>query len=268
MTSAAGRRLAKLEGALHPREAVLAWLVEAQQFPSLVDHVRSIAELPVEAAPLSVIAERVDAAVRASMKGEPRDAVSETVRRAVGDGVFLFSLALGLNVVALEMAKVEGLRATAVFYWMGCLLGGPRESDLPPVEVETYRRERAEAWALWWPVVDRLSLEVRVENEARATLERRFLAGHDVLFADASAAWASHVDLVERLAGLAEAMASTGGPMARSRRSTRTAPGGSLNECVTERVAALADDARVRAYQILDDRPKAVEILERRLLAD
>jgi hypothetical protein len=189
-------------------------------------------------------------------------------RRAVGDGVFLFTLALGLDVVALEIAKVEGLRATAVFYWMGCLLGGPRESDLPPAEVETYRRELADSWALWWPVLDRLSLHVRVENGARATLQRRFLGGHDVLFADASATWASHVDLVERLASLAETMASTGGPMARPRRSSRTAPGGSLTERVADRVAALADDARVRAYEILGDRPRAVEIMERRLLAD
>ncbi len=134
MTTAASRRLTKLEGALYPREAVLAWLVEAQQFPSLEDHVRSIAELPVEAAPLSVIGARIEAAVRAAMQGQPRDAVWETVRRAVGDGVFLFSLALGLNVVALEIARLEGLRAAATFYWMGCLLGGPRAADLAPAE--------------------------------------------------------------------------------------------------------------------------------------
>jgi hypothetical protein len=268
MTTAAARRLAKLEGALMPREAVLAWLVAAQQFQSLEDHVRSIVELPVEAAPLSVIGDRVEAAVRAAMSGQPRDAVREAVRRAVGDGVFLFSLALGINVVALETARLEGLRATAVFYWMGCLLGGPRESDLPPAEVETYRRELADCWALWWPVVDRLRLEVRAENEARATLERRFFAGHDVFFADAGAAWASHVDLVERLASLAETMASAGGPMARSRRSTRIAAGGALSERVAERVARLADDARVRAYEILGDRPRAVAIMERRIMAD
>jgi hypothetical protein len=71
MTSAADRRLAKLESALSPREAVLAWLVEAQQFPSLVDHARSIVELPVEAAPLGVIGARIEAAVRAAMKGQP-----------------------------------------------------------------------------------------------------------------------------------------------------------------------------------------------------
>jgi hypothetical protein len=51
------------------------------------------------------------------------------------------------------------------------------------------------------------------------------------------------------------------------RRSTRTA-GGSLTERVVERVTRLADDARVRAYEILGDRPKAVQIMERRLLAD
>jgi hypothetical protein len=268
MTTATSRRVAKLEGALCPREAVLAWLVEAQQFPSLEDHVRSIAGLPVESAPLSVIGARVEAAVRASMTGQPRDAVWEAVRRAVGDGVFLFTLALQINVVALEMARVEGLRATAVFYWMGCLLGGPRAADLPPAEAKVYERELADCWAPWWPVLDRLTLEVRVETEARATLERRFFGGRAVLFADAGAAWASHVDFVERLASLAETMASTGWPMARSRRSMRTAPGGSLTERVAERVATLADDARVRAYEILGDRPRAVEIMERRLLAD
>ena len=69
MTTAAGRRLTKLEGALHPREAVLAWLVEAQQFPS--------------------------------------------VRRSVGDAAFLFCLVLQVNTRALDIAKVEGLRAQA-----------------------------------------------------------------------------------------------------------------------------------------------------------
>jgi hypothetical protein len=200
------------------------------------------------------------------MRGQRRAAIEAAVRRAVGDGVFLFTLAIGLNVVALEMARLEGLRATAVFYWMGCLLGGPRAADLPPAEAKVYERELADCWALWWPVLDRLSLEVRVENEARTTLERRFFGGHEVLFSDAATSWASHVDMVERLVGLAETMASTGGSMARSRRSTRTAAGGSLNERVAERVARLADDARVRAYEILGDRLKAVEIMERRLL--
>jgi hypothetical protein len=266
MTSAAARRLAKLEGALPPREAVLAWLVEAQQFPSLEDHARSIARLPVEVAPLSVIGERIEAAVRATSKGRARDDVSAAVRRAVGDGAFLFSLALGLNVEALEFARLEGLRATAAFFWMGCLLGGPRADDLPPAEAKTYVRELADAWGLWRAVVDRLSLDVNIENEARATLQRRFFGGHDVFFADAAQAWAEHVDLVERLANLADLLATTRGSKARPRRSKETDAARSLTERVAERVTRLADDARVRAYEIMGDRPRAVAIMERRLV--
>ena len=106
-----------------------------------------------------------------------------------------------------------------------------------------------------------------METEAQATLERRFFGGHEVLFADVSQAWADHVDFVERLASLADAMASSGGPKARPRRSHAPAVSGSLTARVDQLVARLADDARVRAYEILGDRPKAVEIMQRRLLA-
>jgi hypothetical protein len=265
MTSAAARRLAKLEGALPPREAVLAWLVEAQQFPSVEDHARAIARLPVEAAPLSVIGDRIEASVRASMKGQPHDAVRDAVRRGVGDGAFLFSLALLLNVEALEFARLEGLRASAVFFWMGTLLGGPRAEDLAPHEAKAYVRELADAWASWRTVVDRLRAELNVENEARATLQRRFFAGHDVFIGDVSGVWAEHVDLVGRLANLADLLASGAGPKSRQR--SRTDSGGSLSELVAERVTWLADDARVRAFEIMGDRPRAVAIVERRLVA-
>jgi hypothetical protein len=211
---------------------------------------------------------RFEAGLRAAMTGQPRDAIEGAVRRAVGDGVFLFTLVIVLNAEALEIARVEGLRATAAVFWMGCLLGGPRAEDLSAAEATTYKRELADAWSQWRAVVARLSLDVRVETEARTRLERQYFGGHDVLFADASEAWASHVDMVERLTSLVDAVASAGGPMSQSRRSIRSGAGGSLTERVAKRVATLADDARVRAYEILGDRPRAVEIMERRLLAD
>lgn len=77
-----------------------------------------------------------------------------------------------------------------------------------------------------------------------------------------------HVSLVERLCGLAEAVASTGGPKARLRRSGAIGPSGSMAEHVAGRVTRLADDARVHAYEIMGDRERAVRIVERRLLAD
>jgi len=262
MTTAAGRRLAKLESALLPREAVLAWLVDAQQSPGLVDHVRSIAELPVEAAPLSVIGERVDAAVREALKGQRRDDVETAARRAQGDAVFLFCLVLVLNGEALEVARVEGLRAAVAFYWMGALLGGPHDSPTSDKDA----RERRDAWRLWRGLVDRLATDVQVESEARAGLERRYLGGHDVLFADAAAAWTSHVDLVKRLAGLAEVIESV-----EPAKAARRNPGGRGGDSFDARVRALADyladDARVRAYEILGDRERAVSIMESRLRA-
>jgi hypothetical protein len=135
-----------------------------------------------------------------------------------------------------------------------------------PAEATTYKRERADCWVQWRTVVDRLSLDVRVENEARATLERRFFGGHDVFLSDVSQTWAERVDMVERLASLADA--TTGDPKARSRVSKGTDAGGPATERVADRVARLADDARVRAYEILGERQRAVQIMERRLAVD
>ena len=261
MTSATGRRVAKLEGALAPREAVLAWLAEAQQFPDILDHARAITDLPIEAAALSVISARVVGAVREARKGQARDDVERAARRAEGDAVFLFCLVLILNVRAHETARVEGLRATATFWWMGALLGGPHG---PPVS-DTDAREQRDAWRLWRSVVDRLTTDVRVDAEARASLEGRYLAGHDVLFADAATAWAGHVDFVERLGGLAEIIAPGEPAKAGRRKPGRSGPGDSLDARVEALVSRLADDARVKAYEVLGDRERAVSIMERRL---
>lgn len=263
MTSAAGRRLAKLEGALPPREAVLAWLAEARRSPGLVAHARSIVELSVEAAPLSVIGARVEAATREALKGQPRDAVESAVLRAVGDAVFLFALVIGLNGQALEIARLEGLRAAAVFFWMGALLGGPVVDEHP--EPDSDVRGRNAAWVQWRRIVDALSVTVRVETEARAALERRYFGGQEILLADAAEAWAELVEMVERLGTLAETIIPAGRPTTGHRRSGGLDSTETIEERMAERVAWLADDARVRAYDILGDRPCAVRILERRL---
>ena len=203
MTTVVARRVAKLEGSLQPREAVLAWLAEAQRAPGLVAHVQSFLNLPVEAAPLSVIGARVVAAVRAERKGQPRDAVERAALRAQGDAVFLFCLVVVLNGRVLEVAQLEGLRAAGTFWWMGALLGGPHE---PPASDED-ANERREAWRNWRALVDRLTTDVRVETAARASLEGRYLGGHDVLFADAAADWARYADQV---AGLAQRRSQLG----------------------------------------------------------
>ena len=264
MTSATGRRVAKLEGSLYPREVVLAWLAEAQQFPTIDAQARSIADQPIEAAPLSVISAHVEAAVREAMKGRPRDDVTAAIRRAVGDAVSLFCLVLVLNAQAHETARVEGLRAAAVFWWMSALLGGPPA----PATTDEDVQERHDAWRLWRSVVDRITTDVRVETEARGSLERRYLAGHDVLFADTATAWAGHVDLVARLGGMAEVIEGAEPAKPTRRKPGRRGSGAAFEAQVEGRASHLADDARVRAYELLGQRERAVAIMERRLKAE
>jgi hypothetical protein len=168
--------------------------------------------------------------------------------------VFLFCLVVVLNGRALEVARVEGLRAAAVFYWMGTLLGGLQG----PPESDEDARERRDAWRNWRTLVDRLVADVRVETEARAELERRFFCGHAVLFPDAAAAWAGHVDFVERLLGLADVIEP-------ARRPRRPSGGESIAAQVGALATRLADDARVKGYELLGERERAVSIMERRL---
>ncbi len=254
MSSAADRRLAKLERSLTPQAAVLAWLAEVEGM-TFVDQARAIAEAPVEAAPLSVIGARVVAAVRLERKGQGRDEIERAALRAQGDAVFLFCLVVILNQRAFEVAEREGLRAACAFYWMGALLGGP---DGPPVDA-TDARERRDAWRTWHTLVDKLALDVRVEQAARTRLEQRYLAGHAVLFADAAADWAPYVAQVERLTRLADSLTSI-----EPRKPPRRAADDE-DALIGARADQLADDARVRAFGIIGERKRAVAIMERRL---
>jgi len=268
MTSTAGRRVAKLEGALRPREAVLAWLAEVQDLTDISDYTRQVAEVPIDAAPMSVIARRVDAAVREDMKGQPRDAIEDAAYRAAGDALFLFCLVFQVNIDAVETARTEGLRATAVFYWMGCLLGGPRDEDIPSEELAEHHRALTRCWATWLSVVDRLDRDVRVAAQVRANLAERYYGGHDVLFADASTDWAGHVELVDRLKWFADAIGSSARGKTARRAHARRAALATVEAGVQEQVSWLIDQAKVRAFEVLGDRPKSVAIMERRILAE
>jgi hypothetical protein len=266
MTTAAGRRIAKLEGALRPREAVLAWLAEVQELTDINDHSRHVAEVPIDDAPMSVIARCVGAAVREDLKGKPREAIEDAVYRATGDALFLFCLVFQININVVQTADVEALRAAAVFLRMGCLLGGPRDEVLAQEELAEHHRELTRSWATWLSVVDRLERDVQVVNQMRTTLADRYYAGHDVLFADARIRWQEHVEQVERLRRIADSIASSSRHKAARRAAGRNAPP-TVEGGVKARLDLLVDQAKVRAFEVLGERPKAVAIMERWILA-
>jgi hypothetical protein len=258
----AARRVAAVEAALGPTELVLQFLAEARTFPSLEDYTRSIVGQPISAAPMSRIARGAASSVRSAMKGASRDDVDATVRRAVGDGVFLFVLVIGINGAAMDIARVEGLRAAMTFYWMGCLLGGPHEKDLEPKEWAEHRKDLANCWRQWRAVVAGLASTVMIEDDVREQLEERYLGGQPCLLADAEAAWSTFAHLVDRMWSLAQDLV----PLTKAEQRGIGKDGEQLyDERVRERARKLVDDARISAFDKLGENGRAVAILERRL---
>ncbi|HEV8282243.1 MAG TPA: hypothetical protein VGQ02_10310 [Candidatus Limnocylindrales bacterium] len=254
------RELDAIEGSLQPVEIVLRIIAEGQEHATLENYARAIAELPVESAPLTRIGTEVEASVRASMKGQDRESIERAVRKAVGDAIFRYILFLRLNTAALEIAEVEGPRASATFYWMGCLLGGPREDEVEADEWADHQAEQRDCWRAWRAVVASLYLTLMIEDEAREELEKRYLGGHEALLADASDAWDRFTDHVDRLWSLAETLAPK---TEEEERLTTAAESYAMR--LADRVQRLADDARIAAFERLGEMPRAVAIVERRL---
>jgi hypothetical protein len=260
--ASSARRLAAVETSLGSTELVLHILAEAQTFDSLENYTRSVIDQPEEAAPLSRIAATTEARIRTEMKGASREAVDAAVRRAIGDGFFTFLLVLHLNGAALEIARIEGLRASAAFFWMGCLLGGPREQDLAPKEWAEHKKEQTRAWHSWRLVVAGLLATLTIEDDARERLETRYLNAQPSLLADAAREWARFADMVDHLGSLAEKLAPLTG--AEERRLSKDS-GQKYDRRVQERARKLADDARISTFDRLGENSRALAILERRL---
>lgn len=260
----AARQLAALEGSLQPLEVVLGVITEAQRHPGLDAYARAVAQAPIEAAPMSRIAAETATSARAAARGQGREAIDMAAHRAVGDAIFRYMLFLRINTAALEMAELEGLRASAGAFWMGCLLGGPRQEDLEPDEWAAHQEEQRRAWQTWRGVIASLYLLLMVEDEAREQLEAKFLGGHEALLADVNETWDGFADEVERLWTMSEALVPISGEEAAAVAAAGTEV---FDQRVAERVRRIADDARVATFERLGDLPRAVVIMERRLSA-
>lgn len=258
----ATRRVAAIEASLGPLEVVLRVIAEAQEYASLDAYARGTAEVPVESAPMTRIWKETEASVRVAMKGKPRDDVDRAVRRAVGDATFRYLLFLRINTAAFEIADREGLRASACTYWMGSLLGGPREADLEPAEWAEHRKEQAECWRSWRGVVASLLVLSLVEDDAREQLEARYLGGRPALLVETQAEWDRFADHVDRLWSMSEKIT----PLSQDEEKRMGKVDlSSLDERVADRARHLADDARISTFDRFGENSRAVAIIERRL---
>lgn len=269
----AERRLTKLEGALSPKAATLLWLTEAHQFGSLPAYVDWLIDQPISAAPLVRVPEQAETAVRQAMRGEPCEAVRQAARQAIRDAFFLVDLVITLNRATQEMLGSEGLRYAALFWEMRALTAEAHRERADPSSRGTGASGlTAEHWSAWRRASTSLVLGLYVAEEARHTLERRYLDGHLALFPEAVEDWARLRDAAEGLAGLADGLRSLfDGPNGRDRR-VRHQPTVNLEAMRTSArsearglTARLVDEARAAALDALGEGEEASAIAERSL---
>jgi len=242
----ATRRLAKLEGSLPPREAVLLWLAEVHEHDSFDDYLAWLRDQPASTAPVIVIIERARAAARASHAGELRPLVREAEDRATADAVFLFMLIIQLELDATAMIRTGRLRLVALSW----------ESQARVAEGESDRR----GWAAWRRAVHDLASDLARSEAARRLLEDRYLDGREVLSPVRVAAWR---ELREGVSALVEMLPSLPGGRRRQRPDRgvlRTA-----EQSAPEAAHTLLERVRAQALALLGDHASASALAERAL---
>jgi hypothetical protein len=263
----ARRRLDKLEHSLGPTEAILRWIEEAHRFPSIVEYARATIDLPDSAQPSIRITEQVAAATRGTRKGRSDEELGLAVRRAIGDAVFLYQLVFILNQTAADFAQVAILRSLVLVGQLDHLVTEPLSQDLAARRADPDGARGIDtAWRTWRASTEAFVRDVRVEQAARSTLDGRYFAGRSVLFADVAEDWTRLGDQADRLDMIVETLR---GPF-RTRagfglRRDLPAKPGVVAGRARSRAAELADDARIVAFEVLGERPRAIALAEARL---
>ncbi|MFQ6026826.1 MAG: hypothetical protein ACE5Q6_04840 [Dehalococcoidia bacterium] len=99
------RRLDKLEGQLTPKQTALLWMAEAHQFETMTEYADSLKGRSDSAWPIPRLCNQIEAAVTQAMKGRPKVEISQSLRRAYLDVLFLFYLHQRVNSTLLERER-------------------------------------------------------------------------------------------------------------------------------------------------------------------
>jgi hypothetical protein len=244
----AERRLRAVEASLSPTQLVLRWLDEAHAFGDLESYVRSQLVEPPGEGPLDRLAREAASGARASLRGKRPEIIDAAVRTALRETVFRFDLVLRILVTTHELLERENLIDAALSAHLALLTTEGRE-----------KRRRDTRYLERFATLRGLLLfrvaELRAAQEARATVETRYLAGHTALFPDAVKACDEQVRNTETLADVACRLAALDGvppaeppdPEAASAR-------------VTELVADLVEPAKTTALEKLGEGERAQRI--------
>ena len=190
------RRLAAIEAALTPTELVVAWLEEAHGYGTLVAAVRSLLAEPTPMPPLDRLARAASDGARSRAKGKSADERNEAIDTAVSETVFRFRLVLRIITVTCQVLDRQLLLEALCGTRLGLLLTTDR---FIAKRDPGYLADLIQVRDL---IVGRVD-ELLAAEEARATVERRYLGGHQALFPDRQAEWAEQLLQTQRLGAMA-----------------------------------------------------------------
>lgn len=241
-------RLSRAEAGLTPTQLVVRWLDEAHAYGSLDAYVAALLEEPPERYPLTRLLREAKASVPirpSTRRGEDAD---RAVRKALRETAFRFELVMRINVSTDELIDRHALIHVALGAHLALLAFDCRPTEQPD---PTHDQRLSECLA----VTDQSVTELMASDEARLTVETRFLAGHSSLFPDEAARFAEQLHETQRLTVLAMRSAELDG----------LPPGEPGHpEAVAERaetlVTNLVEPARVTALEKLDEGRQAFTI--------
>jgi hypothetical protein len=135
MSSTGYRRLEKIAQALSPQQAVLLWMAEAHQYPTLAAYMDALKDAPITQYPMMHLPDQVEQAVRTARKGAKPEVITRAVRQAVREVAFLFYLQLQVNTRLWGDWRAMCLHLAYVASEMGhcCADDAPTEADLARV---------------------------------------------------------------------------------------------------------------------------------------
>ena len=179
------RRLSRLEGSTTASDAVLMWLAEAHQYPSLADYVRSRLDRPAADHPRERIYHLVCAPFQRGSGLRQATLNEEAARKALLDATFLYHLVLEINDAAEYEIADWSSTFRALQRELEALVANPLSTQAAARRHSPARASEVDAnWVSWAKDRERALVEIRASRSARTQLERTWLAGRGALFPD------------------------------------------------------------------------------------
>jgi hypothetical protein len=238
------RRVAAIETSLSPTQLVLRWMAEAHAFGDVPAYVASLLEKDPPVAPLDRLAREAIAGARTSMRGKRAELVDSAVRSALRETVFRYELVLHINVVIHDLVDREVLIDAALSAQVALVT---HQEKREPKDIEWLGQLRD----LLLSRVD----ELLAVQEARTTVEARYLNGHAALFPELARAWEEQIHGTQMIAAIAVRLAEIHG----------VAPAAppdpdALPQRTAELVADLVEPAKAEALDKLSEGRQALGI--------